>query len=187
MVTIITVPLLETNPDLQCWKCKGTGKFISGTGRVVGDCFSCNGTGRRKLTSEQQNKLDKENAKIVGYFPKTVKLCIEKNVKLHLVNAKVVMFQNREIALVAPIFGTGIYGYFDAKTGALRGNASFFKHPHKDEILLRLVDVESRGLEAVKAISTLLGHCCMCGRTLTNDDSINAGIGPICAGKMEGW
>lgn len=27
------------------------------------------------------------------------------------------------------------------------------------------------------------GHCCVCGRTLTNPLHIEAGIGPICSGK----
>ncbi len=31
-----------------------------------------------------------------------------------------------------------------------------------------------------------LGHCGHCGRTLTNPESIERGIGPVCAGKM-GW
>jgi Family of unknown function (DUF6011) len=33
---------------------------------------------------------------------------------------------------------------------------------------------------------TKLGACGVCGRTLTNQDSRDLGIGPICAGKM-GW
>jgi hypothetical protein len=32
----------------------------------------------------------------------------------------------------------------------------------------------------------LYGVCCICGRTLTNEESIEAGIGPICAGR-QGW
>jgi hypothetical protein len=28
------------------------------------------------------------------------------------------------------------------------------------------------------------GYCCVCGRTLTKTESIEAGIGPICAGKF---
>lgn len=31
-----------------------------------------------------------------------------------------------------------------------------------------------------------IGHCGHCGRTLTNDESRELGIGPICRGKM-GW
>jgi hypothetical protein len=31
-----------------------------------------------------------------------------------------------------------------------------------------------------------LGHCGKCGRTLTDEDSRAAGIGPVCASKL-GW
>lgn len=39
---------------------------------------------------------------------------------------------------------------------------------------------------AMLRYGTELGHCGHCGRTLTNEESRAAGIGPICAGKM-GW
>lgn len=39
-------------------------------------------------------------------------------------------------------------------------------------------------LAEAKAFGALYGTCCACGRTLTNEDSIAAGIGPICAGKF---
>lgn len=39
-------------------------------------------------------------------------------------------------------------------------------------------------LEDAKAFGALYGTCCNCGRTLTNEESIAAGIGPICAGKF---
>lgn len=38
---------------------------------------------------------------------------------------------------------------------------------------------------ASKRYGIELGHCGVCGRTLTNPDSIERGIGPVCAGKME--
>lgn len=38
-------------------------------------------------------------------------------------------------------------------------------------------------LEEAKAFGALYGTCCVCGRTLTNETSIEAGIGPVCAGK----
>lgn len=31
------------------------------------------------------------------------------------------------------------------------------------------------------------GSCCVCGRTLTDPKSIEAGIGPICGAKFRGW
>lgn len=39
-------------------------------------------------------------------------------------------------------------------------------------------------LEEAKAWGALYGTCCVCGRTLTNESSIEAGIGPVCAGKF---
>lgn len=41
-------------------------------------------------------------------------------------------------------------------------------------------------LEEAKAFGKLYGVCCRCGITLTDEESIDAGMGPICAGK-EGW
>jgi Family of unknown function (DUF6011) len=39
--------------------------------------------------------------------------------------------------------------------------------------------------EAVR-FGKLYGVCCICGRTLTNETSIEAGIGPVCSGR-QGW
>lgn len=40
--------------------------------------------------------------------------------------------------------------------------------------------------ERAREFGKLYGVCCICGRTLTNEESIAAGIGPICSGK-QGW
>lgn len=39
-------------------------------------------------------------------------------------------------------------------------------------------------LEQAREFGALYGTCCVCGRTLTNEESIAAGIGPICAEKF---
>lgn len=39
-------------------------------------------------------------------------------------------------------------------------------------------------LEDAKAFGALYGTCCVCGRTLTDETSIAAGIGPICAKRF---
>lgn len=41
-------------------------------------------------------------------------------------------------------------------------------------------------LEQAKQYGQLTGICCCCGRTLTNEESIAEGIGPICKGKYFG-
>ena len=39
-------------------------------------------------------------------------------------------------------------------------------------------------MDQAKEWGALYGTCCQCGRVLTNEDSIEAGIGPICASKL---
>lgn len=39
-------------------------------------------------------------------------------------------------------------------------------------------------IEDAKEFGALYGTCCVCGRTLTNETSIEAGIGPVCAGRL---
>jgi hypothetical protein len=41
-----------------CDKCRGTGRFVGYSGRVIGDCFACKGAGTRryKTSSEQREK-----------------------------------------------------------------------------------------------------------------------------------
>lgn len=41
-------------------------------------------------------------------------------------------------------------------------------------------------LEQAKEFGVLYGTCCRCGRTLTDEGSIAAGIGPVCASYFEG-
>jgi hypothetical protein len=40
-------------------------------------------------------------------------------------------------------------------------------------------------LEQARAYGAVYGVCCRCGRTLTDETSIAAGIGPVCAEKIE--
>jgi len=49
----------------------------------------------------------------------------------------------------------------------------------------RLTADEKMTLDEAKAWGVLYGTCCVCGRTLTDETSIEQGIGPVCAGK--GW
>jgi hypothetical protein len=48
-----------------------------------------------------------------------------------------------------------------------------------------LAEFEHDPLAAAKRFGKLAGRCCSCGRDLTNDGSIEEGIGPICATKFE--
>lgn len=50
--------------------------------------------------------------------------------------------------------------------------------------MLKVKPEMKMSLEQAKRFGALYGTCCECGRTLTNEESIAAGIGPICAGKF---
>jgi hypothetical protein len=39
-------------------------------------------------------------------------------------------------------------------------------------------------MDQAREFGALYGTCCQCGAVLTNEDSIEAGIGPVCAGKI---
>lgn len=51
--------------------------------------------------------------------------------------------------------------------------------------VVRRLSLETRlSLSEAKEFGAVYGTCCVCSRTLTNEVSIEAGIGPICAGKF---
>jgi len=51
-------------------------------------------------------------------------------------------------------------------------------------ILRQLTMADRMTLAEAKAYGALYGVCCVCARTLTNEESIAAGIGPVCAGRL---
>lgn len=54
------------------------------------------------------------------------------------------------------------------------------------EVGERIVAAAADPFAAAVAYGQRTGKCCICGRELTNQESVDLGIGPICAGKM-GW
>jgi Family of unknown function (DUF6011) len=112
------------------------------------------------------------------HFPNIYKMAMEKGVRLHLDGCKIHLSMAGILSVINPVYGQGYYGKFDSN-----GN---FKPTKEctDAVLSQLKDVEINGVEAAKRIGLLTGTCCVCGRSLTNEGSIEAGIGPICAGKF---
>ena len=49
---------------------------------------------------------------------------------------------------------------------------------------MRLSDTHRLAREEAAAMGKLYGRCMVCGRTLTDETSIGAGIGPVCAGRL---
>lgn len=65
----------------------------------------------------------------------------------------------------------GTTGRFEYEAGAIR----------------RLTTADKMTLEDAAAFGKLYGVCCVCGRTLTDEESIAAGIGPVCGHRMKEW
>ena len=51
-------------------------------------------------------------------------------------------------------------------------------------VVRNLSEATKMSLEEAKQFGALYGTCCVCGRTLTSEASIEAGIGPVCSGKF---
>jgi hypothetical protein len=78
--------------------------------------------------------------------------------------------------------------FYQVKKGALYAQASAELFPIKDaEQVAKVLDAIKADPKAASLLYGLkLGQCGVCGRTLTNQESREAGIGPICSGRM-GW
>lgn len=66
------------------------------------------------------------------------------------------------------------------------GVLTLWNRPGVDTTAVRsmLEEFEGAPLQTAMKYGKLAGKCCSCGRELTNDGSIEAGIGPICAQKF---
>ena len=66
------------------------------------------------------------------------------------------------------------------------GTLTLWNRPGVDNESVRelLNEFEGAPLQSAMKYGKLSGRCCSCGRELTNDGSIEAGIGPICAQKF---
>lgn len=51
-------------------------------------------------------------------------------------------------------------------------------------MVFKLTEGDKLTPEKAAAWGRLYGICAVCGRTLTNEESISAGIGPVCAGRL---
>jgi hypothetical protein len=53
---------------------------------------------------------------------------------------------------------------------------------------IKLLSAETlMSLDDARAFGALYGVCCNCGATLTDEDSIRFGIGPVCGGRVAEW
>jgi hypothetical protein len=170
--TVSTTPLAPI-----CEKCNGSGNFIGYTGRVVGPCFACKGKGVKEVKSPvAANKVDV--SKILVAFNTAFSNGI-KRPKLRLGDF---VFSR------APDTGRNAGSVYVKKgetyLGKVTGGEFFPVRDCDDTTTKGVIEVASKPGESAKAFGFRTGNCSCCGRTLTNGESIDLGIGPICAEKF---
>lgn len=94
-----------------------------------------------------------------------------------------------KIAIRRPGKNSRWYGWTFVDDGATYGNRRTYGKQAPDglyagSIQKELLEVLSNPLEAMVAYGKLTGTCGKCGRVLEDEESVAAGIGPICATKM---
>lgn len=76
--------------------------------------------------------------------------------------------------------------YFDPDGHEARraGTEGSWEFIYQQGAINTLMPEEKMSLEEAQEFGRIYGVCCRCGATLTNEESIEAGIGPICATKF---
>lgn len=255
-----------------CTKCRGSGRFVGYTGRVVGNCFTCKGTGKltfktdaetRAKQAQSRQKAKQSKAEEIGQkmlawteehqdewkwltreftsfdFAKSmmealtkygylterqlaaVRSCIAKQIARDEAREaeKLQREQAAQVVNIQPIieafakatsngvkrpimrfekFRFSLAPATGANAGAIYvkardGNDTYLGKIVEGKFLTRrecspemeklIVETCANPAEAAIAYGRTSGECSICGRELTNKESIALGIGPICAGN----
>jgi hypothetical protein len=164
---------------ILCAKCHGRGNFVGYSGRVVGKCYACDGAGF-KLREPRADGASIDVSKIAVAFAAAFGNGI-KRPKLRLGSFH---FSR------APDTGKNAGSIYVKEGEQYLGKVSegqFFPiRECGDERKADVIAIASDPSAAAKAYGMRTGSCSCCGRELTNKESIDLGIGPICAEKF-GW
>lgn len=196
-----------------CVKCKGKGRFIGYTGRVVGNCFACNGTGLDRAAGVEVAEGDcvkclgtgewrpgrpcfacNSTGKVAGSKVAAISVdAIEKALTSAFVNGikRPKLRLDTFIFSRAPDHGVNAGSlYVKMKSGEYLGKVTEgqFKPTMTCDAVTtaKVIEVAADPHNAAKAYGAKTGECACCGRELTNGESIRLGIGPICIQKF-GW
>jgi hypothetical protein len=283
---ILSAPLRATPAPVRpamheepCPKCRGTGRFVGWSGRTVGNCFTCKGTGKKMFAqpaavrADQRAKRQERKARMAAEdaaafavahpdvaawiaakaatfgFAASMRDAVAKyghltDNQLAACHRCITRDLERQVArasapppITAGIDATKIQAAFDkfaeyarnlgpransraasvrltvgeikfkpAKATSRNPGAIYVtrgKNPGtylgkiKDGVFTcsaecdpattaKIVEIAADPLAAAVAHGQVTGNCAICARELTRHDSIERGIGPICASRM-GW
>jgi hypothetical protein len=207
----------EFNPapvnDALCFKCHGKGKFVSYTGRVVGNCFTCNGSGLARPAAAPAAAKDGDCAKCYGSGEwRPGRNCFACNgtgktaaaataisvaqIEAAFSAARANGIKTPKLRLDsftfsrAPDHGRNAGSLYVKQGGEYLGKVTGGKFAPTmacdAATAANVVAVAADPANAAKAYGMRTGSCSCCGRELTNGLSVELGIGPICRDKF-GW
>lgn len=171
---------------IPCRRCGGTGKY----GRF-GECFTCNGSSQVLVENpKEQVRVSEQVERIVKAF----EIARSNGIQAPKLRLGAFKFSRAPDTGKNPgaIYVNAMSNSYkssiesDAYMGKIFGGRFTPANACTPEIvqliLAAIADPESSAI----AYGRKTGICSVCGRVLTNYDSIARGIGPICAGKF-GW
>lgn len=162
----------------KCYKCNGSGLWNNRPGYK---CFTCDGKG---ISGKAETKIVFNEAGTLLEHMRKARQAGIPSPTMRIEGFKLTLAQK---------YANKIW-LADSK-GNLYGNL-FFPDDAKPTLTLtqdiELIDRVCRDiwnalqnpLESATQYGRKIGHCAICGLTLTNAESIARGIGPICAGKF---
>lgn len=193
-----------------CKKCNGSGKFIGYSGRVVGNCFSCDGSGIERHAAKEIAPGDCAKCAGSGEWRPgrqcfachgTGKTIIAPKVNVSRIEQAFASAKSRGITypkLRLGQFQFSLAGAASRNPGAIyvKEQSSYLGKIVGGEFIatrdcgadrqVQVIEVACNPEAAAVAYGKATGSCSCCGRTLENKVSIERGIGPICAEKY-GW
>ena len=177
----------DTSPvsvvGILCSKCHGRGNFIGWSGRIVGKCFACDGSG---LSKTMLGQPEPGTAVDVSAIVTAFEAARSNGIKTPRLRLADFVFSR------APDTGRNAGSiYVKAKVGneylGKVTDGRFLPIRTCDDVTRdQVISVASAPHEAAKAYGMRTGNCSCCGRELTNGLSVELGIGPICRDKY-GW
>jgi hypothetical protein len=195
---------------ILCAKCKGRGNFVGYTGRVLGKCFACDGTGceRSAITAVKPGDCVKccgtgqwrpgrdcfacngtgkpiaDSVVSVARIEESFAAARASGIKSPKLRLDSFKFSR------APDHGRNAGSIYVTQDDLYLGKVTEGRFaPTRDcdaETTARIIAAASDPDAAARAYGMRTGVCSCCGRELTNSESIELGIGPICRSKY-GW
>ena len=203
---------MTCSSDAFCTKCKGKAKFYSYAGKLIGDCFACQGTGLRdpkmgtpvapgdcaKCYGSGEwrpgrscfacNGTGKEVAAAaaaaidVSAIVTAFSVAYDKGIKRPKLRLGEFQFSR------APDHGKNAGSIYvkkgDAYLGKVTDSKFLASFACDAPTKEEVIAVAADPATAAKAYGQRTGSCSCCGRELTNAESIALGIGPICASRF---